>query len=210
MGLVTGASAQPYPNDGYIGVYADAAGTQCCAPIGSFTSGTLYVIAKLNGATANGITGAEFRLVFPGGTTGYFLTWTPQADVPIGNPIPGANPSDPYGCNLAFSTCRPDPPGSATQLTLGTISVFNAGGAPTAIQVRKKVPPGNPDFTCPLLVLCDAPVYTKVCNTITETSTPNGEEAIGFVAGLNNCPQPNCGPVGVEQSTWSGMKSLYR
>lgn len=210
VGLVSGASAQPYPTDGYIGVFSDAAGTQCCATIPGFTSGTLYVIAKLNGATANGITGAEFRLVFPGGTAGYFLTWNALADVPLGTPLPPANPDDPYGVNLAYSACKPDPPGSATQVTLGTIAVFNAGGPATAIQVLKKKPPGNPDFTCPLLVLCDGPVFTKICNTILETQTPNNVEAIGFVGGLNNCPQPGCGPVAVAEATWTGMKALYR
>src|SRR5262245_24546564 len=49
-------------NDGYIGIYADAAGTLPCTTVPPLSGTTLYVIAKLEGASAGGISGAEFRI----------------------------------------------------------------------------------------------------------------------------------------------------
>ena len=48
--------------DGYIGVYADSTGTSPCATVPQWSGKTLYVIAKTAGASADGITGAEFRV----------------------------------------------------------------------------------------------------------------------------------------------------
>jgi len=47
--------------DGYIGIYADAAGTLPCMAVPPLSGTTLYVMAKLEGASAAGISGAEFR-----------------------------------------------------------------------------------------------------------------------------------------------------
>jgi hypothetical protein len=56
-------------------------------------------------------------------------------------------------------------------------------------------PPGNQNFPCPLVTVCDDPVFTKVC-----------------VAGgsfLINPTDESC-LVGVEAETWTGIKTLYR
>lgn len=62
---------------GYIGVYADPEYTIPCEWISVFTPDTLYVVAKLAGQSALGISGAEFRLEL-GSASGYFFTWLPN------------------------------------------------------------------------------------------------------------------------------------
>ena len=55
------ASSLSHAGDGYVGVYADSLGITPCATIPQYTSATLYVLAKTDGQTQQGITGAEFR-----------------------------------------------------------------------------------------------------------------------------------------------------
>lgn len=60
------------------------------------------------------------------------------------------------------------------------------------VRVRAGSPPANATFDCPLVVLCDAPVYTVVCTT-------------GNDFGINfSCADPT------NSATWSQVKGLYR
>jgi hypothetical protein len=211
-GLVSASTAQPYPADGYVGVYGDAAGTQCCMTVAPFAMGTLHVIAKLNGQTAAGITGAEFRLEFSN-AAGYFLTLTPNplANLVLGNPTddnPAANDQN-KGVNLAFPTCQPDP--IAAQLSLGTYNCFNtnpAGTGACTIRTKRHESPSNPTKRCPLFTKCDAPLFTVVPMTLTEDQL--GAEPVAFVSQLNTTCDGTCGPVPVTPTTWSTLKDLYR
>jgi hypothetical protein len=211
--LASVAFAQPYPTNGSIGVWADAAGTQCCITAAAPT--TVHVLARLENATAGGITGAEFRIrMSPAPGSGWFLIWSinPAAqNTSIGNPIDDTpdDLSDPKGMNLAFPTCQPDPP-SLGVVSLGTITMINAGGPPLTLEVRQKTPPANPNIPAPLLVLCDSPVFTTVPVTILQTEN-GGNEPIAFVARVNGtCDPASCGVVAVEEQTWSGVKGLFR
>jgi hypothetical protein len=56
------SSALAQTGDGYVGIYRDSLGTQACASVPPYTGATLYVIAKTAGLSADGITGAEFRI----------------------------------------------------------------------------------------------------------------------------------------------------
>jgi len=208
-GLVSSSAAQPYPANGYVGVYGDAAGTQCCITIPPSTAGTLHVIAKLNGMTAAGITSAEFRLEFSN-TAGYFLTFTPNplANLVLGSPTddnPAANDQG-KGLNIAFPICQPDP--IATQISLGTYQAFNAGGGACTIRTKRHESPSNPTFRCPLFTICDDPLFTKAPMTVTEDQI--GAEPVAFVSQLNTTCDGLCGPVPVTPTTWSTLKDLYR
>lgn len=209
------ALAQPYPTNGTIGVYADAGGTQCCITTAGPT--TVHVIARLLNATADGITGAEFRIRFNPAPTGWFLIWNinPAAqNTSVGNPIDDTpdDLNDLKGINLAFPTCQPDP-ASLGMISLGTITLIpGAPPAPQAftLEVRQKTPPANPAILAPLMVLCDNPVFTTVPITVTQDLN-GGNEPIAFVAQVNGTCNPlTCGAVAVEETTWSGVKDLFR
>lgn len=211
LALASTAFAIPYPNNGYVGLYADAAGTQCCITAPAFVPTLAHVIGKLAGATADGITQAEFRLEFSA-ATGYILSWAanPTATVVLGDPvdIDPASHIPPKGLNIAWNVCQPDPIGP--QLSLGTINVINLGsGGACEVRTKQHEAASSPDHHCPLYILCDAPVYTKADMTITEEQN-GGIEPIAFVSMINSCPAPNCGPVAVVPSTWSTVKDLYR
>jgi hypothetical protein len=215
-GLVSASSAQ-YPHNGYLGIYGDAAGTQCCITAPAFASTTVYLISTLADSTANGVTGVEFRIeVSPAPTGSYFLTWNanPGLAVSLGSPLddtPG-DPNDAKGCNLAFAACQPTTPGE--RITWGTFSLLNIvappGTAPAlTLKVKQKTPVSNPNRKCPLFVLCDAPVYTAVNMTLTQDAL-GGEEPVAFTAYINTPGCSACGPVAVAPATWSGVKELFR
>src|SRR5262245_51541438 len=101
------ASAQVPPctdliGNGYIGVFADPAGTQNCIISSPGSPITFYIIAVLGGATGGGMTTAEFRVEVPS-LAGLFLTAAGAGNVLIGNPLDDASSaSDAGGCNIAF------------------------------------------------------------------------------------------------------------
>jgi hypothetical protein len=215
--LASVAFAQPYPANGYIGLFGDAAGTNCCiTAVGA--PATAFIIAKLEGATQNGITGAEYRIEIAqengSAPTGYFFSYAaaPGNSVALGDPIDQLpqDATNPSGANIAWATCQPDPVGP--QVTLGTLTIINFGaGTPFYARTKQKNPPSNPATgDCPALVLCDAPVFTVVCTTV-QTQNNMNTEGIGFVSKVNLACTPNpCGPVAVAENTWSGVKELFR
>lgn len=146
--------------DGMLGVYGDAQATQRCATIapGSFT--TLYVVATLGGATNAGVTGAEFRIEVSNPTGWLFQYTPPNTPVVIGQPmdLTPNDPTDPAGVNVAFSTCKTGP-----LVEFGTLAVFNLGGGPTTLSIKRRNIPSNADWACPLFTLCDEPFYSKQC-----------------------------------------------
>lgn len=167
-----------------IGVFFAPDGSDCDGSIPGFTPGTFWVLAVLGGdAAAGGITGVEFRLVgVPGG---WFLNPTVN---PVFNIVVGT--SFAQGYNLASGSCQA---GSGSILTLYTVSYFATTTEPPSYwRVDRHTTPSSPAFPCPLMVLCDALVFTKLC-------VGGGECLI------------NGGPctVGVEETRWSTMKSLY-
>ncbi len=139
--------------DGFVGVFRDAAGTQSCTAVPALTGTTLYVVGKVAGTTAAGITGAEFRIEV-GNPIGWYLIYTPpEGAIALGDPLSS-------GVNIAFRTCAEAVAGN---IGLGTISVFNVNGVTTSLLVKRHSQPSNPEFTCPLFVACDAPYYSKTC-----------------------------------------------
>lgn len=211
------AGAQPYPADGYVGVYFDRAGTQPCGSIPPSVLTTLYILATLNGATQFGITGVELRLEFSR-TPGQFVLFTPVpcTCVTIGNFIDStACVSDAAGANFAFPICQSaDPIAGAGRVFLGWITIFDFGPAnPYTIETKRRNPSSDPEHLCPLFVLCDSPQFTEVCMTLQENDPRlGGLEPVAFRTVVNDpsCSnQPGC-VVGVESQAWSAVKRLYR
>lgn len=152
-------------DDGFVGVYADSQGTAACATVPPMSGTTLYVIAKPAGASANGITGSEFRIEISR-PTGWFFSYTPPASaaVVVGNPL-DTNPSnldDGSGFNISFASCRQPVNG---RIQLGTISAFNMSGTSTGLYVKRHSSPRSLNYICPLFVLCDSPQYSLCCMT---------------------------------------------
>jgi len=171
-----------------IGVFFAADGSDCDAAQPGPMPFTYYICAVLGGdAAAGGITGAEFRVDgAPGTADGWFMSANPNpaSNVAIGNPV------DPVirGCNIAFPSCQ-----SAGVVLLYTITGFASGVvANRTMTVDRHIMPTNPQFPCSLLVLCDAPVFTKIC-------------VLGGQAFLNG----GVCTVGVEETSWSSVKGLF-
>lgn len=177
LGLAGSAAAQS------IGVYWDQAGATCATSQAANTPGTMYVLATLGGAAAGGITGAEFRV------DGFPANWfanvipSPAATVVLGSALG-------TGCNIAFPSCQP---GAGGIVLLYTVSYFAVDlQVNRVVSVLRHTTPGNANFACPLVTLCDPPLFTKVC--------VNGGQ--GIING-GNCT------VSVEQRSWSSVKSLF-
>jgi len=171
--------------DGYIGIYSDAAGTLPCTTVPPLSGTTLYVIAKLEGASAAGISGAEFRIQV-GNAAGWSFSYTaPPANIVMGNPLDGS------GLRIAFGECR-EPGGG--QVSMGTISVINFSGGPNNLFVKRHSTPSNPGYQCALFTLCDDPVFSKVCMTPAapdscvlgvQKPTIQNDDPVTFTAALN-------------------------
>ncbi len=164
-----------------IGLFGDPSGASCNLVVNPGVAGTGFLIA-IPGGPVTGITGAEFRVAgLPGG---WFAISTP-------NPASNLSLGDPFttGANIAFPTCQAGGPVTLYTVTLIATSVVTDG----LFEVVAKTPPSNPNFDCPLVTLCDAPAFTKVC--------VGGGAA--FLNSSNECT------VAVEETSWSRLKALY-
>jgi len=161
---ILASNAKAQTNDGYVGIYRDAAGLLPCATVPQQSGTTLYVIAKTAGASANGITGAEFRIEVTN-PTGWFFSYTAPAtaSLVLGNVLDtSSDPNDTSGLNVSFASCVTPAGGN---IALGTITVYNASGSATNMLVKQHNEPSNAGYQCPLFTVCDAPTYTKSCMT---------------------------------------------
>jgi hypothetical protein len=166
-----------------IGIYFDQDAATCSGPIPVGTSRSLYIIALVQGPIS-AITGVEFRVTgLPAGWN-VISTRNPAAVVQIGDPFDGT------GANIAFPTCVPGPlvPLFTIDLT-ATSPVSNH-----YLSIRRRNPPANPNFACPLVSLC-GPTYPLVC--------------VGGGEAIINPTGPGC-TVGVEPASWSRVKNLFK
>lgn len=177
--------------NGYIGIYADPQGVSPCVSVPQGSGATLYLVATLGGPSASGISGAEFRIEV-GSPAGWFVSFTPPSGaVALGQALDTdpENANDGSGLNLSFAACQT---GGAGRVPLGTIGVFNLSGSPTSLTVKRHSTPSNSSFICPLFVLCDEPVYSKLCLseggegcTLGKMAALASSDPAYFVAGLN-------------------------
>jgi hypothetical protein len=168
-------------NASSIGIYFAADGSDCDYTAAMYGMFNWYVLVHAYGDGAvNGVTSAEFRV--DGVPASWFnnISANPAANTVLGNLFTGTN--------VAFPGCMPGP-----WILLYTVSSLPTA-PPTAAtwRIMQHTTPSNPNLPCPLVTLCDAPYYTAICVS-------------GGQAYLNG---QTCS-VGVEQSTWSQVKSMY-
>jgi len=171
-----------------IGIFADSGCETNCLNI---TQGPFqfYVSADLAGA---GMSSASFRIEGLS-TEGLFFTlefdYLPCFDCPCG--IAGcSNPFTTPGIDMAWPSCQSGP-----CFPLFRVQGFASVTPPqdTVLRVVGRTPPQDPMFDCPMITLCDSPVFTRMC-------------VAGGTAIVN--PSGEC-TVAVEAASWSGIKSLY-
>ncbi len=175
---------------GQIQLAFDAMGQLACGQIPVGTASTLYVVARAAGPTLCGITGAELRVVgMPEG-------WLASATIPP-NGIALGDPLGSVGGNMAYTSCQSPAAGPVLLYTISTFATTAVTDHVVAITAR--TPPANPIFNCPLVTLCDQPMYTIVCMA-------------GSQATINPSAGATCDPptVGVQPRTWTAVKAFYR
>jgi hypothetical protein len=213
--LLLRVSISAAADDGLIGLYFDAAGTSCSATVPASTVTTLYVVAKLNGLSSQGITGAEFRV---DGIPPEWFANESTAGTAIGSALLG-------GCTQAFSHCQ-----VGTDVVLSTIAVLaTTQESNLVLGALSREPPSNQSQPWTLLTLCDAPTFTSImarggvalindtlrdCGAVDPVNddgtddppspTPIGEEI------PPPTPAPAPAPAVAQQTTWSGLKAIYR
>jgi hypothetical protein len=183
----------------------------CADPVVEF-----YVYALLIAGSEPGITGAEYKVQFgPGGAVpGWAIQeeFAPSATVVLGSALDLSGM--PSGVNVAWPTCQTgDGTYSVLIETVRAYSLDCQNPQHYQIQVVKHDHPSNQYFQCPLLVLCDAPVYTKVCAGAAVTMCRNPEPPYAnnaMCSGWNDPAWINYCPIAVEPVTWSAVKSIYR
>jgi hypothetical protein len=174
-----------------IGVFFDQEATDCEASVTAPNFVTWYVCAVLfeDPLASIGIAAAEFRQT--GTPIGWIMTVTPSpaSNVSIGDPL-GA------GCDIAFPTCQGvSPPHVVLLYTVTGVATSQVTDAELHIEMRS--PPTNPNFQCPVLVICLPPTFGLYC--------VGGSDAVINRSGSKVCP-----PVAIATPSWSGMKALYR
>ena len=172
----------------------------------------IAIYARQAGATAAGISGAEFYVSGLESTdlpAGWTKTWVPAAGTLVVGDVDDPHLGGPSGTetirrgNVTWTVDGPaDPDCQMTSLTfLGRIECQSPFGQPLIPGTRRigvvaGNPPGNPNQNCPVLVFCNFPIFDTTCVT--------GGQFI-----LNPAP-PNTCSVGVEEKTWGSVKGLYR
>ena len=190
--LVLGAAWAPRAAGPSIAVSFAAAGNDCDFTTTAFTPFTCYVLVLLGGDPAvAGITGAEFQLTgLADPSLVATVTPNPAANLSLGNPLAG-------GCNIAFPGCQTGP-----VVLLYTLSVLPVGPvAGRDLRIAQRATPSNPAFSCPLVTLCDAPAFTKIC-------VCNCDAQLNLPGSCTACFHP-CA-VGVERLNWSAIKRMYQ
>ena len=172
-----------------IGVFFDAQGTVCAGTIRPDVPGTIYILAKA--APGSEIpSGAEFRFVgLPSAWTVYPVP-NPQT-LSIGDPF--AN-----GVNIASVGSPCSTAGTSQVLLLYTVLVLASDLQENVrFELVARNPPANPAFNCPLVTEC-GPFFAIRC----VQSVPCFVNA--------SAPPPCAAPTGVEVTTWTGLRALYR
>jgi len=196
--------------------------------------GVLSVYAELGGASAGGISGAEYAVSFNGDSSpdpGYLLIEIPNltATTILGSAFTPPDPS-PRGIGIAWNSCQSGTDGRVLLANVIVIPTAACGPSlkppPLDMLTVEHSSPSNVFFRCPLFTLCDGPVFTKVClgSNIVDCQTQVPPFPIaskcstsgGF--GLNAQNPGKCTPTkaGVavnsvdDTQTWSTVKDLYR
>lgn len=218
LALLVLASAPTWAANGNIGLFFDESASLCTDSIPDGGFGVLYVYALLEGASQFGITGVEYKIqVGPNSLADPGWVFGENFDPALVMVGTGAlTPVDPgvRGINAAWPSCQV---GDGYKKLIETVFIQNMGaaGGELILRVTKRDVPSDQFFQCPLFVLCDAPVYTKLCigNNIVTCQNPNPPFGLNakcstsgeaFINSTRNCT------VAVAPTNWSTVKELYR
>lgn len=221
MALLAALPSRALARDGEVSVVFDPGASLYCSTIPCACWQTAYVFAFFTGASQTGITGVEYAVTPSNGGTGYTFIETFQAPTVVGL---GAFPPH-GGVNVAWPACQT---GDWTKLLIETVRILNVSdcsGDEVVLTVTKKYQASNQFFQCPLFILCDAPIYTKVClgsnvTTCQNPEPPYPDNALCSTSGraFLNPQYPYCHdvlpasvcPVAAKPQAWSAVKQLYR
>lgn len=213
------AAAPTWAANGNIGIFFDPGAALCQGAVPCGPPVRMYVYGLLTGASQFGITGAEYKVQIGANNNAdagwmFMEIFDPTATT-IGT---GAfNPVDTSarGVNVSWASCQI---GDGTKVLIETVDVLNTLCDPNELllKVVKHDFPSNAYFLCPLFVMCDAPVYTKMClgSNLTVCQNPNPPYPYTSTcsssgqAYINPGPLRNC-TVAVNPATWSSVKALY-
>ncbi len=216
------AASPTWAINGTIGMYFDTDAALCQAAVPMGPPVRMYVYGILQGASQTGITGAEYKCQegpnnLPD-TQGYLFQETFDVNATVlgggafGNPDAGLR-----GINVAWADCQV---GDGTKVLLETVDILNPLGSTDEMMLKivKSDFYTNQFFKCPLFVLCDAPVYTKVCvgygvAACQQDPPPSpppytSQCSTSGIAYINPIPGRDC-RVGVSPTSWSTVKGLY-
>jgi len=216
LALLVFAASPSFAVNGNIGIYADQGQAICAADLPNQGQMTLYVYALLQGGSVGGIRGAEYQISKSASTDWFYLEdySSPLGDgaIVLGSAMNGGTP----GVNIAWGTCQTGP----SSVLLQTVTILDPSGTDfgteNTLRVVAHTTPGNQFFRCPLFVLCDDPVFTKVClgqdlDTVVCPFPPGALACTVSTSGefFVNPPESfNC-TVAVQEKTWTQMKGLY-
>jgi hypothetical protein len=185
-----------------LGVYDDVTMTRTFGSIEPGIAKDLYLGVQLQG-TFDGLTGLEFSIagirqdldgIAVLETVG--ITTEPPSVV-LGSPVAPRDTTvtsvSAGGMNVAWASCVS---GQSIALMRIRILSFPVQPAGKSIQVTRKFPPSNVAYNNPVVVLCDAPVFTALVLS-------GGRYCF-------NVPGPDCPPTSVDGTTWSTIKSIFR
>jgi hypothetical protein len=170
-----------------IGVYFDAAGTQCMGTIEAGHAATVYIVAKV-GPGEDLPAGAEFRFV------GLPSAWTA---FPVPNPG-GFSLGDPFAQGGSIGGAWPcEAPGAGTTLVLYTVLIVASEAVnDVRLELLARNPPSNPNFPCALVVLCPFPFDKRCVETdpcFVNVTTPGP-----------------CATTAAVPATWTAVRSFFR
>jgi hypothetical protein len=176
-----------------IGVYRDHEGAQCPV-IPPFMPTMVCVVVTLAPGACGGFAGVGFRL------TGWPQNWFYIVD--HGPGIPPIGDLFNSGYYLAWPSCRTSESGAVAAFTFRVFATSQVSDLPVGVTYPAAA---KPPVLCPVLALCDAPVFTQICATGVTTR-------INPIDGFCPCQGPcfeECPPVSVERDSWSRIKKLF-
>lgn len=205
--LVASIGTAPLPVHGIsIRMHTASSLSACSSPVPPFTLVDIRVMAHMEGALANGISGAEFYIEGLENLTGVVINYTASAKL---NPAKLGDPFKPegvrrraaFGFQRRVQQCR-DVSEYELIFTMTLLVTTTPIPNDTHIRIVAADPPGSPRFNCPVVTLCDYPTFTKVCvhggdfvlNPVNDTCTNPTTDVFE-----NQLP-----------TTWSLIKGLYR
>ena len=146
-----------------------------------------------------GVTSVEFSVLGMESTSGLLVIGVDPlvpASVTLGTPpAPADTTNGTGGINIGWANCV-TAGGADEALVKISILAFAAVPANKTLIVHHKFPPSNPTMPYPLFSDCNPPTYTLV-------------SVHGGCYRLNPSGADPC-PVATENSTWSGVKGLFR